>query len=119
MSDKWQVDYTDDFGEWWENQTVEVQEKIYKVVSLLEIHGPTLGYPHSSDIKGASIAMRELRTQYDGHPYRVLYVFDPNRSAVLLIGGDKTGDTRWYERMVPVAERIYQEYLKELKEEQS
>ena len=61
--------------------------------------------------------MRELLTQYDGHPYRVLYVFDPNRSAVLLIGGDKTGDARWYERMVPVAERIYQEYLKELKEE--
>lgn len=119
MGAKWQVDYTDDFGNWWDALTVEVQEKLYKVVSLLEIHGPTLGYPHSSEIKGAAIAMRELRTQYDGHPYRVLYVFDPYRSAVLLIGGDKIGDDHWYERMVPLAERIYQEYLKELKEEKS
>ena len=117
MQDKWNVDYTDEFGAWWEDQPVDVQEKLYKVVSLLEIHGPTLGFPYSSDIKGASIAMRELRAQSDGHPYRVLYVFDPNRSAVLLIGGDKTGDKNWYERMVPVAERIYKDYLKELEEE--
>ena len=68
MQDKWNVDYTDEFGNWWEDQSVDVQEKLYKVVSLLEIHGPTLGFPYSSDIKGASIAMRELRAQCDGHP---------------------------------------------------
>ena len=47
----------------------------------------------------------------------MLYVFDPSRSAVLLIGGDKTGDKNWYERMVPIAEKIYKNYLKELEEE--
>ena len=45
MQDKWNVDYTDEFGAWWEDQSVDVQEKLYKVVSLLEIHGPTLGSP--------------------------------------------------------------------------
>lgn len=61
--------------------------------------------------------MRELRTQHDGRPYRTLYAFDPRRVAILLIGGDKTGDGRWYERMVPVADRLYDEHLEELKQE--
>lgn len=43
--------------------------------------------------------------------------FDPRRSAILLIGGDKTGDDRFYERMMPVADKLYDEYLKELREE--
>jgi len=114
---KWNVNYTDEFGEWWQSLQVPVQERLYKVVSLLEIHGPNLNFPYSSDIRGSSVALRELRAQCDGHPYRVLYVFDPLRSAVLLIGGDKTGDARWYERMIPIAEKIYGDYLDELKEE--
>ena len=61
--------------------------------------------------------MRELRIQHQGRPYRVLYVFDPRRHVVLLLGGDKTGDDRWYEVHVPRAETIYAEYLKELKKE--
>jgi len=116
VTKKWEVNYTDEFGAWWNVQQIPVQEKLYKVVSLLEIHGPNLDFPYSSGINGANIAMRELRVQCGGHPYRVLYVFDPQRSAVLLIGGDKTGDDRWYDRMVPVAEKIYQEYLAELTE---
>ncbi len=60
--------------------------------------------------------MRELRIQHEGRPYRVLYAFDPNRDAVLLIGGDKTGNNRWYEIFVPVADRLYAEHVKELKE---
>lgn len=47
----------------------------------------------------------------------MLYAFDPRRSAVLLIGGDKTGDNRWYERMVPIADRLYDEYIAELQKE--
>jgi hypothetical protein len=48
---------------------------------------------------------------------RVFYAFDPRRSAILLIGGDKTGDARFYERMIPVADELYDVYLQELKEE--
>ena len=61
--------------------------------------------------------MRELRIQVEGHPYRVLYAFNPLRNAILLLGGDKTGDGRWYEVSVPVADRLYDEHLIELNKE--
>ena len=61
--------------------------------------------------------MRELRVQHQEHPYRVLYIFDPRRVAPLLLGGDKTGDDRWYERNVPVADLLYDNYLAEIEEE--
>jgi hypothetical protein len=63
--------------------------------------------------------MRELRVQHAGRPYRVLYAFDPRRTAILLIGGDKTGQNRWYDRYVPLADRIYDEHLKTLADEGS
>jgi hypothetical protein len=59
--------------------------------------------------------MRELRIQHQGRPYRVPSVFDPQRNAVLLIGGDKTGNDRWYETSVPLTDRLYDRYLIELK----
>ncbi len=61
--------------------------------------------------------MRELRVQHAGRPYRVLYAFDPRRSAILLIGGDKTGDDRWYEVNVPIADGLYDEHLETLRKE--
>lgn len=61
--------------------------------------------------------MRELRVQHEGRPYRVLYAFDPRRVAILLIGGDKTGNNRWYEENVPRADAIYDEHLGELESE--
>lgn len=77
-----------------------------------------LPFPYSSDVSGAKQHdIRELRTQHQGRPYRVLYVFDPRRHAILLIGGDKTGQNRWYDEFVPLAEKIYSKYLQELKKE--
>ena len=61
--------------------------------------------------------MKELRVQHTGRPYRVLFAFDPRRSAILLAGGDKTGNDRWYEEFVPVADRLYDEHLAALKKE--
>lgn len=61
--------------------------------------------------------MRELRVQHKGQPYRVLYAFDPRRSAILLIGADKTGHDRWYDEMVPVADRLYDEHVEALRRE--
>jgi hypothetical protein len=57
--------------------------------------------------------MRELRIQHQGEPYRILYAFDPTRAAVLLLGGCKTGDDRWYDTHVPKADALYSTYLKE------
>jgi hypothetical protein len=61
--------------------------------------------------------MRELRVQSGGRPIRIFYAFDPRRSAILLIGGDKTGDHRFYERMIPVADKLYDVHLDELRKE--
>ena len=59
--------------------------------------------------------MRELRIQVRGRPFRVLYLFDPRRVAILLLGGDKTGADRWYEVTVPIADQLYDRHLVELK----
>jgi hypothetical protein len=72
----------------------------------------------SSGVYGSRHAhMRELRIQAQGRPFRVLYAFNSKRAAILLVGGDKTGDERWYEVNVPMADRLYDEHLAELKEE--
>ena len=114
----WDVEYTDEFGGWWESLTAEEQESIAVSVRLLEDRGPALGFPHSSAINGSRHGhMRELRTQHNGRPIRTLYAFDPRRSAILLIGGDKTGDNRWYEINVPLADRLYDEHLEQLEKE--
>ena len=60
--------------------------------------------------------MRELRIQHRGDPYRVLYAFDPRRTAILLIGGCKAGNDRWYDKVVPVADDLYDEHLKEIEQ---
>lgn len=114
----WDVEYTDEFGRWWETLTSEEQESVSASVTLLEERGPHLGFPHTSGINGSKHGhMRELRIQHNGRPFRTLYAFDPRRSAILLIGGDKTGDDRWYLVNVPVADRLYDEHMVQLGKE--
>ena len=116
---KWEVEYTDELGAWWADLSEAEQESVDFSVRLLGEKGPNLGYPHSSGIETSKHAhMRELRVQHEGRPYRVLYAFDPRRSAILLIGGDKTGNIRWYETYVPVADRLYDTHLDTLKKEE-
>ena len=108
----WEIEYTDEFGKWWETLTEGEQESLDASVLLLETFGPNLGFPHSSGVKGSKHNhLRELRTQHAGRPFRTLYAFDPLRTAILLVGGDKTGDERWYEIHVPIADRLYEEHL--------
>jgi hypothetical protein len=61
--------------------------------------------------------MKELRTQHRRRPIRTFYVFDPRRMAILLIGGDKTGDARFSDRLIPIADKLYDRHLKKLKDE--
>jgi hypothetical protein len=114
----WDVEYTDEFEAWWHSLSEEEQVSIAASVQLLEEWGPQLSFPHSSGINGSRHShMRELRTQHDGRPYRTLYAFDPRRTVILLLGGDKTGDDRWYDRAIPIADGLYDEHLKALKRE--
>lgn len=114
----WEVEYTDEFGEWWNSLTEDEQVSLDASVCLLEDRGPVLGFPHSSSIVGSRHShMRELRTQHEGRPLRTLYAFDSRRIAILLIGGEKTGDNRWYDTHVPIADRLYDEHLEQLQRE--
>ena len=114
----WDVEYTDEFEDWWNQLTDAEQESIEASVELLEVCGPNLRFPHSSSVEASEHGhMRELRTQHEGRPYRTLYAFDPRRTAILLIAGDKTGNDRWYEEFVPIADKLYDEHLDELGKE--
>jgi hypothetical protein len=108
---------TDEFKGWYESLNELEQEAIIRVVGLLEARGANLEFPFSSGIKGSSYpAMRELRIQRGGNPYRVLYAFDPIRQAILLVGGIKTGKgNRWYAEAIRKADKLFEEYLSELK----
>ncbi|MES9937208.1 MAG: type II toxin-antitoxin system RelE/ParE family toxin [Sedimenticola sp.] len=115
---EWSVEYTDTFEVWWDSLSESEQEDVAAVVQLLELKGPQLPHPYSSGISGSRHDhMRELRIQHAGRPYRTLYAFDPRRSAILLLGGDKTGDGRWYDKNVPLADKLYDEHLEALKAE--
>jgi hypothetical protein len=115
---KWEVEFTDEFGQWWRTLTERQQDGVAKSVGMLADLGPALDYPHSTKVLSSRHPqMRELRTQSGGRPLRTLYAFDPRRVAILLIGGDKTGDGRWYEKFVPAADRLYDLHLDELRKE--
>jgi hypothetical protein len=114
----WEIEFTDEFGDWWKTLTEDQQDDIAYSVGLLAELGAALGFPHSSKVNGSRHRhMRELRTQSGGRPLRTLYAFDPLRTAILLLGGDKTGDDRWYEKFIPVADQLYDEHLNELRKE--
>jgi hypothetical protein len=115
---EWAVEYTDEFGHWWEMLTEAEQISVAAHVQKLESRGPNLPFPYSSGINASRHAhMRELRVQSGGKPLRIFYAFDPRRTAILLIGGDKTAVARFYERMIPLADDLYDEHLAELEKE--
>ena len=114
----WEVEGTDEFSRWFVGLTDEEQVSVGRIVELLVEHGPSLPFPYSSGVEiSRHRHMRELRIQHQGRPYRVLYAFDPRRQAILLLGGDKTGDNRWYDENVPKADALYDGHLRQLEEE--
>ena len=111
----WEVEYTDEFERWWNTLDGDEQETVDAYVRLLEARGPHLPFPYSSGMESSRhTGMRELRIQHRGQPYRTLYAFDPRRTAVLLLGGNKAGNDRWYEEFVPRADALYDQHLEEL-----
>jgi len=111
----WTVEYTNEFGTWWDSLHEDDRIRSTASVGLLERHGPRLPFPHSSGITGSRHGhMRELRIQVRGRPIRIFYAFDPRRAAILLIGGDKTGRDDFYQRFIPLADRLYDEHLQEI-----
>jgi hypothetical protein len=109
---KCEIEITEVFYTWWMSLSENQQERIAAAVGLLEDQGPSLGFPRSSSVRGSKCKqLRELRIQIDGNPNRVLYAFDSRRIAVLLIGGNKGSDDRWYRKTIPKAEKLLHEHL--------
>ena len=114
----WEVEVTDEFERWWDSLSPQAQEAVAHDVDVLAAVGPGLGRPRVDTVKGSRFSnMKELRTTHAGDPMRIFFAFDPRRCAILLIGGSKAGDKRFYERFVPLADRLYDEHLLTLKRE--
>jgi hypothetical protein len=114
----WEVEFTDEFEEWWDTLSESEQGKVDARVTLLMERGPNLGFPFSSQVRTSRFPeMRELRAQAGGDPLRMLYAFDPRRTAILLVAGDKSGDDRWYETNVPLADRLFERHLRTIGKE--
>lgn len=114
----WEIEFTDEFESWWSDLSVEQQAALSVRVELLAAHGPSLGRPAVDRIHmSRHHNMKELRTAQGG-ALRVLFMFDPRRHAILLLGGDKSGRwNEWYAEAVPAADDLYDEYLDELRQE--
>jgi hypothetical protein len=79
----WEVEYTNEFRSWWDRLTDAQQNRVTAIVRQLEVRGPLLPFPYSSGVNGSRHEhMRELRVQSRGSPLRVLYAFDPRRTAI-------------------------------------
>ena len=114
------VEFTDQFGAWWSTLSERQQHDLDQRVTLLEQQGPALRRPVVGEIVGSSFdpQMKELICDSDGAHLRVLFMFDPRRTAILLIAGDKTGRWKsWYRKMIPVADQLFLDHLQELKNE--
>lgn len=113
---RWEVEYTDEFNDWFQELDPETQRGI-DAVTLLEERGPSLGRPAVDTIKGSRYpTMNESRPLAGS--VRILFAFDPRRTAILLLGGDKRDRwDEWYETMIPLADRLYEDHLRTLRRE--
>ena len=109
----WKVDTTEEYDAWFLEQGEDGQVSIQTKVEFLKIYGPHLPRPFADTLKGSKLNnLKELRTQTTDHVFRVAFLFDEERKAVLLIGGDKKGknEKKFYQNLIKQAEKIYQQY---------
>jgi hypothetical protein len=108
----WEILLTEQVEDWLLNTLEQnARRQIVPAIEELEEHGPSLGRPFVDRIKASRHHnMKELRSI--GGSIRILFAFDPQREAILLIGGDKAGDWKgWYKDNIPAADALYDEHL--------
>lgn len=105
----WDVIYRPLFLDWFDSQSDEVKERIYGSIGMLRQMGPNLARPYVDTIKGSKVKnLKELRVKHIRQTIRIFFAFDPVRRAILLCAGDKTGNKRFYDEMIPIAEREFE-----------
>lgn len=114
---EWDVQFDEDFAAWFAGLPEPLQDEIIAHANLLREHGPQLGRPYVDTLEGSEYTnMKELRVQFRGDPWRILFAFDPHRAAILLVGGNKRGDKRWYKKHLPIAEERFRRHLRRLEQ---
>lgn len=111
---KWKVAFHPEFLEEFLSFPEPLQDNLLAKSILLEAYGPQLGRPHSDVLQGSSFAnMKELRLEVKGAQWRVAYAFNPRRTAVLLLAGNKTGQNqiRFYQKLIQKADRRFRDHL--------
>ena len=113
----WTVLFHDAFDREFCELAEDLQDELLAHTRLLAEFGPNLGRPTVDALKGSRHAnMKELRFSWNGQVWRVAFAFDPQRQAILLVGGDKGGrdQRRFYKRLINVADHRYDEHLSTL-----
>ncbi|MGP0065256.1 MAG: type II toxin-antitoxin system RelE/ParE family toxin [Isosphaeraceae bacterium] len=112
---KWDVQLDPEFARWIGGLEEDLRREILAHAALLRERGPQLGRPYVDTIEDSEyLNMKELRVQFRGDPWRILFAFDPNRAAILLVGGNKRGDKRWYKKHIPIADERFKRHLESL-----
>lgn len=110
----WGVETTKMFDDWFMAQTEALQIDMLAAMHLLEEFGPQLGRPYVDTVNGSIYSnMKELRVQHAGNPVRAFFAFDPERNALVLCAGDKTGrnEKRFYKEMIKLADAEFAQHL--------
>lgn len=113
----WKVETTDIFDLWYDSLNEIERADVLAALMLLGEQGPLLPRPHADTVNGSKHSnMKELRVQSAGNPLRAFFAFDPERTAIILCAGDKTGDEkRFYKKMINIADKEFSTHLANLK----
>ncbi|WP_028931558.1 type II toxin-antitoxin system RelE/ParE family toxin [Pseudonocardia asaccharolytica] len=116
VADEWEVYLVDEVLEWIDRLDEPTHARVVQAIDALAAGGPALGRPLVDTIAGSRIQnLKELRPG----TVRILFAFDPWRSSILLVAGDKAGQWRsWYRQAIPLAEQRYEVYLKQRRAEE-
>ncbi len=115
----WTIETTDTFDEWFGDLDDTDKTNVLASLIVLQERGPMLSRPYADTVNGSCHRnMKELRVQSKGDPIRAFFAFDPSRKGILLCAGNKAGnEKRFYDDMIPIADREFTAHLKKLKKE--
>lgn len=115
----WIVDFHPLFGKEFKGFSETVQDALFEEIIMLENFGPGLGRPAVDTLNASRHSnMKELRFRADQGIWRVAFAFDPERKAILLVAGDKSGvnEKRFYKKLIKIADERFNEHLREMKQ---
>ncbi len=114
----WNVEFDDAFDDEFEGFADDVQDALLAVTKLLIEFGPQLGRPHADTLKGSKHSnMKELRFEGGDGEWRAAFAFDPERQAIILVAGDKSGgsEKRFYKQLIAKADQRFSAHVERLK----